>query len=180
MAHTPLPVAISVRLVRSVDSGVDAPTNRFGNAAGLAMARGYVSWQHCTGWRAPLPALRTPVRPCSSLTRLWLAALLMVVERFTRKVALTDTPTPAKRVVAVDVTGLPMAAVMVPASAHENVATAELMDQLSAAGCADRLEVLLVDRGTSARAATAIGKAHGIEVRRIGWVGMTSSRCSAR
>ena len=68
-----------------------------------------------------------------------------------------------------DVTGLPMAAVVVPASAHENVATAVLMDQLSAADCADRLEVLLVDRGTSVRAAAAIGKAHGIEVRRIGW-----------
>ena len=68
-----------------------------------------------------------------------------------------------------DVTGLPMAAVVVPASAHENVATAVLMDQLSAADCADRLEVLLVDRGTSVGAAASIGKAHGIEVRRIGW-----------
>ena len=93
----------------------------------------------------------------------------MAEQRSTRKVARTDTRTPAKRVVAVDVTGLPMAAVVVPASAHENVATAVLMDQLTAVGCADRLEVLLVDRGTSVRAAASIGKAHGIEVRRIGW-----------
>lgn len=75
----------------------------------------------------------------------------------------------AKRVVAVDVTGLPVAAVVVPASAHENVATAVLMKQLATSGCAQRLEVLLVDRGTTARAAAAIGKDHGIEVRRIGW-----------
>ena len=75
----------------------------------------------------------------------------------------------SKRVVAVDVTGLPMAAVVVPASVHENVATATLMDQLAASGCADRLDVLLVDRGTTVKAAERIGKTHGVEVRRVGW-----------
>jgi transposase len=33
----------------------------------------------------------------------------------------------------------------------------------------DRLELVLVDRGTTHRAAREIARAHGVEVRRVGW-----------
>lgn len=44
----------------------------------------------------------------------------------------------AKRVVAVDVTGLPVGALMVPASAHENVTTELMLEHLSGQGVAGR------------------------------------------
>ncbi len=75
----------------------------------------------------------------------------------------------AKRVVAVDVTGLPLAALVVPASCTESVATELLLEQLDASGQADRLELVLVDRGTSAKAARALAARFGVEVRRVGW-----------
>jgi microcompartment protein CcmK/EutM len=59
----------------------------------------------------------------------------------------------AKRVVAVDVTGLPVGGLVVVASTHENDATARLLDQLAEVGAAGRLELVLVDRGTAQRAA---------------------------
>lgn len=75
----------------------------------------------------------------------------------------------AKRAIAVDVTGLPLGGLVVPASSSENAATAELMEHLATLGSLDRLELLLVDRGTSVRAAGKVAQAHGIEVRRVGW-----------
>jgi putative transposase len=54
-------------------------------------------------------------------------------------------------------------------STHENVATELLLDHLEAAGVTERLELVLVDRGTSAKAAARIGRRLGVEVRRAGW-----------
>jgi hypothetical protein len=69
----------------------------------------------------------------------------------------------------VDVTGLPLAACVVPASTTENAATERLVDELIASGQARRLEVVLVDRGTSVKAAGSILRKHGLDVRRVGW-----------
>ena len=59
----------------------------------------------------------------------------------------------AKRVVAVDVTGLPVAALVVPASTHENRASDLMLEHLTQQGVTDRLELVLVDRGVTAAAA---------------------------
>ncbi|MDT5008593.1 MAG: hypothetical protein QOH57_210 [Mycobacterium sp.] len=75
----------------------------------------------------------------------------------------------AKRVVAVDVTGLPGAGVVVPASMHENETSRVMLDHLAQQGVTDRLELVLVDRGVTARAADKLGGRHGVEARRVGW-----------
>lgn len=75
----------------------------------------------------------------------------------------------AKRAVAVDVTGRVLATRVVAASMTESRAAELLCEDLVGAGQADRLEVVLVDRGTSARAATAMSRRFGFEVRRVGW-----------
>ena len=75
----------------------------------------------------------------------------------------------AKRVVAVDVTGLPVAALVVPASTHENRASELMLEHLGRQGVTDRLELVLVDRGVTAAAARALGRDHNVEVRRVGW-----------
>jgi putative transposase len=75
----------------------------------------------------------------------------------------------AKRVVAVDVTGLPVAALVVPASTHENRASELMLEHLSQQGVTDRLELILVDRGVTAAAARTLGRDHDVEVRRVGW-----------
>lgn len=80
----------------------------------------------------------------------------------------------AKRVVAVGVTGLPVAGVVVPASMHENETTRVVLDHLAEQGVTDRLELVLVDRGVSAGAAGKLGRRHGW--RYAGSAGMTSSR----
>lgn len=67
----------------------------------------------------------------------------------------------AKRVVAVDVTGLPVGALVVPASTHENITTELMLEHLSGQGVAGRLELVLVDRGVTARAAAQLGRRHG-------------------
>lgn len=74
----------------------------------------------------------------------------------------------AKRVVAVDVTGLPVAAVVVPASTHENRASELMLEHLTQQGVTNRLELVLVDRGVTAAAARALGRDHDLEVRRVG------------
>ena len=74
----------------------------------------------------------------------------------------------AKRAVAVDVTGLPLAAAVVPASTHENVTTETLLGVLQDQGQAERLELVLVDRGVTKRAATSLSKRAALEVRRVG------------
>ena len=75
----------------------------------------------------------------------------------------------AKRVVAVDVTGMPVGAVLVPASTTESRATELLLEHLEELGVTGRLELVLVDRGTSARAARSLGQRFGCEVRRVFW-----------
>jgi putative transposase len=75
----------------------------------------------------------------------------------------------AKRVVAVDVTGLPVGALVVPASTHENRASELMLEYLTQQGIADRLELVLVDRGVTAAAARTLGHGHDVEVRRVGW-----------
>lgn len=75
----------------------------------------------------------------------------------------------AKRVVAVDVTGLPVAALVVPASTHENRASELILEHLTRQGVTSRLELVLVDRGVAAAAARTLGRDHELEVRRVGW-----------
>ena len=75
----------------------------------------------------------------------------------------------AKRIVAVDVTGLPVAALVVPASTHENRASELMLQHLEQQGVTDRLELVLVDRGVTAAAARTLGRDHDVEVRRVGW-----------
>jgi hypothetical protein len=75
----------------------------------------------------------------------------------------------AKRVVAVDVTGLPVGALVVPASTHENWACELILEHLTAQGAAARLELVLVDRGVTAAAAAKLSRRHDLEVRRVGW-----------
>jgi putative transposase len=71
----------------------------------------------------------------------------------------------AKRVVAVDVTGLPVGALVVPASTHENRASALMLEHLTQQGVTGRLELVLVDRGV-----TAAGRApRWRAARRTGW-----------
>lgn len=55
----------------------------------------------------------------------------------------------AKRVVTVDVTGLPVAATVLPASVHDNDATEAVLDEVHQWGSAERLEHVLVDRGVT-------------------------------
>lgn len=74
----------------------------------------------------------------------------------------------AKRVVAVDVTGLPVAALVVPASTHENRASELMLEHLTRQGVTIRLELVLVDRGVTAAAARTLGRHHDLEVRRVG------------
>jgi putative transposase len=62
----------------------------------------------------------------------------------------------AKQLVAVDITGLPLAAVTVPASIHDGKAISEL---LAAHDFGERLEQVLVDRGVNTKQAAAIANA---------------------
>jgi putative transposase len=75
----------------------------------------------------------------------------------------------AKRVVAVDGTGLPVGALVVPASTHENRASELMLQHLNSQGVTGRLELVLVDRGVTATAARTLGRRHDLEVRRVGW-----------
>ena len=75
----------------------------------------------------------------------------------------------AKRIVAVDVTGLPVGALVVPASTHENRASELMLEHLTRQGVTGRLELVLVDRGVTAAAARTLGRSHGLELRRVGW-----------
>jgi hypothetical protein len=74
----------------------------------------------------------------------------------------------AKRILAVDVTGLPVGALVVPASTHENRASELMLEHLDRQGVTDRLELVLADRGVTAAAARTLGRDHNIDVRRVG------------
>lgn len=70
-----------------------------------------------------------------------------------------------KRAIAVDTTGLRLAALVLPASMHENKTTSALLQEMAAHGQTGRLEVVLVDRGVTATAAAELGLEHQVEVR---------------
>lgn len=74
----------------------------------------------------------------------------------------------AKRVVAVDVTGLPVGALVVPASIHENHTSELMLEHLAGQGVTGRLELVLVDRGVTRPAARKLSCEHEVEVRRVG------------
>jgi hypothetical protein len=72
--------------------------------------------------------------------------------------------------VAVDVTGLPVGAPVVPAApTHENRTTELMLQHLTRQGVTDRLELVLVDRGVTAAAARELGRDYDLELRRVGW-----------
>ncbi|MCW2774493.1 MAG: family transposase [Nocardioides sp.] len=62
-----------------------------------------------------------------------------------------------------------MAALVVPASTHENRASELMREHLGRQGVTGRLELVLVDRGVTAGSARTLGRDHDIEVRRVGW-----------
>src|SRR5665213_2052693 len=75
----------------------------------------------------------------------------------------------AKRIVYVDVTGLPLCVRVVPASTSEASAVEQILDDLAYSGADERLELVLVDRGTAVSAATRMSAKFNYEVRRVGW-----------
>lgn len=64
---------------------------------------------------------------------------------------------------------MPVGAVVVPASTTESRATEQLLAHLEQQALTERLELVLVDRGTTARTATAMSARFGVEVRRVFW-----------
>jgi len=77
----------------------------------------------------------------------------------------------AKRAGAVDMTGLPVGALVVPAFTHENRTSELMLEHLTHQGVTGRLELVLVDRGVTAAAARTLSRNHDLEVRRVGWDG---------
>ena len=75
----------------------------------------------------------------------------------------------AKRIVCVDITGLPLCVRVVPASTSEARAVELILADLSRIGADERLELVLVDRGTAQSAARRLSDQFGCEVRRVGW-----------
>jgi putative transposase len=74
-----------------------------------------------------------------------------------------------KRIVCVDVTGLPLCVRVVPASTSEARAVELVLEDLSRTGSDKCLELVLVDRGTAQSAALRLSARFGCEVRRVGW-----------
>jgi putative transposase len=72
-------------------------------------------------------------------------------------------------VVAVDVTGLTVGALVVPASTHENRTSELRLEHLTRQGVTGRLELVLVDRGITAAAAGTLGRRYNLEMVRVGW-----------
>ena len=70
---------------------------------------------------------------------------------------------------AVDVTGLPVGALVLPASTHENRASELMLEHLTEQGVAGRLELVLGDRGVTAAAGCTLSRLHDLELRRVGW-----------
>jgi hypothetical protein len=75
----------------------------------------------------------------------------------------------AKRIVCVDVTGLPLCVRAVPASTSEASAVEQILDDLAQCGADKRLELVLVDRGTAPSAAARLSEKFNYEVHRVGW-----------
>lgn len=70
---------------------------------------------------------------------------------------------------AVDAAGLPVGALVAPASTHENRTTELMLEHLTDEGVAYRLDLVMVDRGLTPSAAHVLGRQHGFELRRVGW-----------
>ena len=70
---------------------------------------------------------------------------------------------------AVDVTGLPVGALVVPASTHENRASELVLEHPTRQDVTGRLELVLVDRGVTAAAARKLVAHQDLELRRVGW-----------
>ena len=68
-----------------------------------------------------------------------------------------------------------LAAMVLPASAHDNKATEDVLAVLDEWGSRDRLELVLVDRGVTERGAAKLGAAVSAEVRRVGWEDKSST-----
>jgi putative transposase len=62
-----------------------------------------------------------------------------------------------------------VAALVVPASTHEDRASELMLEHLTQQGVAGRLELVLVDRWVTAAATRTLGHHHDLEVRRVGW-----------
>jgi putative transposase len=75
----------------------------------------------------------------------------------------------SKRIVCVDVTGLPLCVRVVPASTSEGSAVEQILDDLARSGADERLELVLVDRGTAQLTAQRLSNKFHYEVRRVGW-----------
>ena len=75
----------------------------------------------------------------------------------------------AKRIVCVDVTGLPLCVRVVSASTSEASAMEQILDDLARTGTDERLELVLVDRDTTQSAPTRLSAKVNYEVRRVGW-----------
>ena len=75
----------------------------------------------------------------------------------------------AKRAIAVDVTGLPLAARVLPALVHDNEGTRMLLADMTGLGQSDRLQLVLVDRGVTEPAAKQLTRLSGVTVKRVGW-----------
>jgi putative transposase len=75
----------------------------------------------------------------------------------------------AKRIVCVDVTGLPLCVRVVPASTSEARAVELILEDLARAGVDRRHELVLVDRGTAESAAKRLSARFNYEVRRVEW-----------
>ena len=75
----------------------------------------------------------------------------------------------AKRVIAVEITGLPLGGLVVPASTTEVQGQELLLEQLADLGALDRLEKVMVDRGTQRGPAARLAKTFGVEVEVVGW-----------
>lgn len=74
----------------------------------------------------------------------------------------------AKRVVTVDVTGLPVDALVLPTSTHENRASELMLEHLTQQGTPSGLSWSWWT-GVTAAAARTLGRNHDLELRRVGW-----------
>lgn len=92
----------------------------------------------------------------------------------------------AKRIVAVDVTGLRMRVLVGPPSTHENGTTELMLEHLAGRGVTKRVDLLLVDRGVTAVARRRLGRSRrlatslGTTTAATGWLSSLASprRCA--
>jgi putative transposase len=75
----------------------------------------------------------------------------------------------AKRIVCVDVTGLPLCVRVVPASTSEARAVELILEDLARTSADHCLELVLVDRGTAQSVAQRLSARFNYEVRTVGW-----------